>query len=210
MKEPATINEYYMAKNGLSQMMQVAEHCMFDSIEKEVQEYDDFLTSQTKSLRDIKSNYGQLKDYHETLKTAAKILAKIPVNKNKWAMINRSNMLERVSEKDNEESKEFPNKKKSTEEDEADFRIKIGHLIGTIATVEKLSFKRLIFRATRGNVLVQFEDIHPKKNKPEKDYRSSFIITFQEGTAFREKLERMVQAFGAKVYDFPEQDFQRV
>lgn len=54
LKSPSTINEYYMAKDGLTSVMQVAEHRMFDSMEKEVKEYDEFLYSQTKSLKEIK------------------------------------------------------------------------------------------------------------------------------------------------------------
>ena len=208
-KAPSTINEYYMAKNGLSQMMQVAEHTMFDAIEKEVKEYDDFLTSQTKSLREINSDYHHLKDYHEALNTAAKLLAKSPVNRGKWNFINRGNMLERVSERDMEESKENSKGRNSEVEDNG-FKIKIGHIIGTIGTEDSFNFKRLIFRTTRGNALMQLEDIKPKKSKTKHDMRSSFVITFQEGTAMREKLERITQAFGARLYDFPDHDFQRV
>ncbi|CAI2384297.1 unnamed protein product [Moneuplotes crassus] len=210
LKTPASINEYYMAQNGLGQVMQVAEHRMFDCVEKEVQEYDEFLSTQTKSLRSIKSDYQHLQDYRDALLAAAKLLDRQPVNKGKWAYLNRGNTLEKVSERDHEESKEYPSKKKLHEESNNSFQIKIGHLIGTVGTEDCFNFKRLIFRATRGNALIQMEDIKPKKLKPDQTLRSSFVVTFQEGTSIREKLERIIQSFGARLYDYPEQNFSKV
>jgi len=209
LKSPSSINEYYMAQNGLSQVMKVAEHRLFDVIEEDVQKYDEFLSSQTKSLRGIKNDYDLLQDYHEALHTAAQLLAKQPANKGKWSFMNRSSALEKVSEKDNEDSKDYSNKK-NNEDDDIGFQIKIGHIIGTIDTEDSFNFKRLIFRATRGNALIQVKDIKPKKIKPTKIQRSSFLITFQEGFSMREKLQRITQSFGARLYDYPDQDFFKV
>lgn len=92
------------------------------------------------------------------------------------------------------------------------FGVKIGHIVGTIHTTELFKFKRLIFRVTRGNVLIQSEDMKQKNSEklPQEMLRSTFLLTFQEGQTMREKLERISASFGVRVYNYPEKNAQQV
>lgn len=205
MKAPATINEFYMAKEGLHNMMQVAEHKMFDVIEKEIQEYDDFLVSQTKSLREISNDYNQLKEYRHTIKSAGALLSNLPGNWSRFADHSLENGMGVIMERDNESSKE--DVKKNDSNQTHDFtHVKLGHIIGSFNESDSLNFRRLIFRATRGNALIQFQPMNLNRIKEKQIPKSSFVITFQEGAAVREKLERISIAFGAKLYDLPHQN----
>ena len=51
LKRPATLKDYIMAKDGLTQDLHVSEHRLIDVVEKEVHDYDAFLLRQTESLK---------------------------------------------------------------------------------------------------------------------------------------------------------------
>ena len=71
--------------------------------------------------------------------------------------------------------------------------IKVSNIIGTINMTEKERFKKLVFRATRGNALTHFKDFE----KPVIDYfgnsvmKTVYVVMFPEGEAIREKLTRL-------------------
>jgi V-type H+-transporting ATPase subunit a len=202
MKAPATINEYYMAKEGLHGIMQVADYKMFDSIEKEVQEYDEFLVSQTKSLREIHNDYHQLREYRHAIKSAGVLLAKLPGNWSKMAERSNDAGMDAFSGRDGENNKEDAKKNDSNQTYELS-HVRLGHIIGSLNAKDSLIFRRLIFRSTRGNALMQLEPMNLVSVKEKEIPKTSFVITFQEGAAIREKLERISKAFGARLYELP-------
>ena len=71
--------------------------------------------------------------------------------------------------------------------------IKVSSIIGTIEMAEKERFKKLVFRATRGNAFTHFKDF----DKPVVDYfgnsvlKTVYVVMFSEGEAIREKLTRL-------------------
>ena len=78
LKIPSTLNEYMIAKEGLKEDFQVSEHRLLDLIEKEVKEYDEFLSNQNKSLKEIKEDFNMLKEYREALIHAQDYLFAFP------------------------------------------------------------------------------------------------------------------------------------
>lgn len=58
--------------------------------------------------------------------------------------------------------------------------VRVGHIAGTIGQDEQMRFKKLIFRATRGNALTYFQDL---KN-PIEDYygkkheKTVYVVVF--------------------------------
>lgn len=209
MKEPSTINEYYMAKDGLTNMYQVAEHKLFDSIEEEVQEYEQFLNSQTKSLKEINMNYEQLKDYHQAVKSAFEVISNSPANQDNFSFV-RGKANERRF--DNQDDEMTAKRAMDSHETTQGLHVKVGHIVGTIDTKDLIKFKQLVFRATRGNALIQSQHIKAKKHRRKRaNYvdKSSFIITFQEGEAMRRKLERIGSAYTVKQFDYPENQIEQ-
>lgn len=201
-----------MAKDGLANLLHVAEHKMFDSIEKEVKDYDDFLATQTKSLKEISNDYQHLKEYYECVKTAANMLKNAPKRQATFGYYSHERSFEKDGGRDQEEGKEKSKAQQNKQQEDRGYNVKIGHIIGTISTNELFSFKRLIFRATRGNALVLSEDIKSKKHeeKPKESLRSTFIITYQEGRNMKEKLQKISTSFNSRVFDYPEQNPQNI
>jgi len=212
LKSASSINEYYMAKEGLTNMHQVAEHRLFDTIEKEVQEYENFLNNQTKNLKEINTNYEQLKDYHEAVRSAHQIIAKTPKGADNFSFGGRELNQNRSYMGKDEESKENT-RRNIKDETNANSLVKVDHLVGTINTADLLRFKQLLFRATRGNALIHSKSIESKRRSGLKTNtfdKSSFIITFQEGEALRAKLERIGSAYNVKTFDYPEANTEQV
>ena len=61
--------------------------------------------------------------------------------------------------------------------------IEISQIAGTILSIEKIRFKKLIFRATRGKALTFFYDFpFPQEDeRGEMKYKCVYIVMFQEG-----------------------------
>lgn len=164
LKAPASLNEYMMAKDGLANEMHISEHKLLDVIEKEIRDYDDFLSKQTKSLKEIKEDYNYLREYRDTLIHTHDYLLKVPQrNRNFEASDER---LERQPQ-NTEETKGMNKDNSSGELVNRGLQIKIGHMIGTIASIDLLRFQKLVFRGSRGKVLFHSKDI--KKNPKSHD-----------------------------------------
>jgi V-type H+-transporting ATPase subunit a len=209
LKQPSTINEYYMAKDGLTNMYQVAEHKLYDSIEEEVQEYEQFLNSQTKSLKEININYEQLKDYYQAVKSAYEVISSSPESQENFSFV-RGKLNAREFE--NQDDEMTAKRAMDSQEISKGHHIHVGHIVGTIDTKDLIKFKQLVFRATRGNALVQSQHIKAKKHRRRRtNYvdKSSFIITFQDGEAMRRKLERIGLAYTARIFDYPENQVEQ-
>ena len=75
--------------------------------------------------------------------------------------------------------------------------LNIAHLAGTIFQSEKERLQRLIFRATRGTALTYFQDIEQPfiDYKGAKFYKTVYIVIYQEGEYFTEKLNTIIASF---------------
>jgi vacuolar-type H+-ATPase subunit I/STV1 len=80
------------------------------------------------------------------------------------------------------------------------------HIAGTIDVKEKNRLNRLLYRATKGNAIVYFEDIaivqKDLTGKPME--KSSYIITFTEGRAIRNKITNICDSFSGHRTDLPD------
>lgn len=196
-----------MAKEGFANEMHVSEHRLLDIIEKEVKEYDDFLTKQTKSLKEIKEDYNYLREYRDTLIHTQFYLLKVPKRSREF-----DENLEGFERQDEhrEETKGQASNNSVGNNTKTGFQIKIGHLIGTIATMDLFRFETLVFRGSRGKVLFNSKEIKKNPNNQKDIPRSSFVLTFQDGHHIRRKLEMICEGVRAKLFDFPEQDIKGV
>ena len=89
--------------------------------------------------------------------------------------------------------------------------LKVTHLAGTINQQEKNRMQRMIFRATRGTAMTYFQDIERPfiDYNGTKSYKTVFVIIFQEGEYYREKLTRVIESFLAHKVDISDQDFTK-
>ena len=85
--------------------------------------------------------------------------------------------------------------------------VSISYLAGIIDSVDVMGFRRLLFRATRGKVLVYFKQskIEIESSKGEKLNKSVYVIVFQEGLHFFDKLMKLCDSFSGKRFQLPGQ-----
>lgn len=83
--------------------------------------------------------------------------------------------------------------------------VRVAYMAGTIFKAEQLRFKKMIFRATRGNALCDFEDLKMEL----KDYsgknqdKAVYIIVFQEGTQTRKTITKICDSFMGERFEIP-------
>ena len=112
---------------------------------------------------------------------------------------------------DREESRISHGSDRSEVVSEDRLQIHIAHIVGVIATTDLYRLQVLIFRGSRGKVLVNTKEIKPSKNSKFKNtLKSSFVLTFQEGFNMRDKIERIWDGVKAKLYEFPERNLKGV
>lgn len=84
-------------------------------------------------------------------------------------------------------------------------RVQLVNVSGTINTDEVMRFRKLVFRATRGNALVYFSDI----KKPIVDFygveqqKTVYCVLFQDSGALREKVTKICDSFLGQRFDIP-------
>ena len=83
--------------------------------------------------------------------------------------------------------------------------ISLVYMAGTINKEDIIRFKRLLFRASRGKVLSYFEDMDMKLKDFQGDELNKvvFILVFEEGTHFREKVSTICDSFQGKRFHLP-------
>ncbi|KAM0824603.1 hypothetical protein ACQ4PT_070100 [Festuca glaucescens] len=85
-------------------------------------------------------------------------------------------------------------------------QVKLGFLSGLVPKQKAMAFERILFRATRGNMLLQQESVDEPVTDPqfgEKVVKNSFVI-FYSGERAKSKIVKICDAFGANRYPFPE------
>lgn len=87
--------------------------------------------------------------------------------------------------------------------------LKLGHLAGTIIQSEKERLRRFIFRATRGKALIYFQDIENEMTdyKGNKFSKSVYIVVFQEGEYFTDKIVRILDSFLGNRFEINQENF---
>jgi V-type H+-transporting ATPase subunit a len=86
----------------------------------------------------------------------------------------------------------------------------IGFISGVILKEKFESFERVVFRSTRGNVLVRSADITRPIIDPQSNAEVSkmVFVVFFHGGAIRARLQKICEAMGANVYSCPRQTLQ--
>ncbi|XBH57080.1 hypothetical protein VPH35_078755 [Triticum aestivum] len=89
---------------------------------------------------------------------------------------------------------------------DASKQVKLGSLSGLVPKEKAMAFERILFRATRGNILLRQESVDEPVTDPqsgEKVYKNTFVV-FYSGERAKAKILKICDAFRANRYPFPE------
>ena len=154
----------------------------FEEIEKEINENEKFVQEQIRKEKDIFDSYILLKEYKKVMQLSRDMI-----------ITNRSQSISGDPRSVNYGiNAEGGNHGQQHQESliENQNMILVSNVIGTIETNEKERFKKLIFRATRGNALAHFRDF----DKPildfygNKIYKTVYVVIFPDGEAIKNKI----------------------
>lgn len=82
----------------------------------------------------------------------------------------------------------------------------LSYFAGVVDKTKISAFERVLFRATRGNCFVRFSEIPEELYDPTVGYavhKSAFMVFFS-GSQVKAKVSKICSAFGANLYDFPD------
>lgn len=159
----------------------MAGNLFFESIEEDIKNKETFVQEQNRKNKEIHDSYNLLIEYKTVLRRASKII-----------QFQGRGMM------DDENIHSLNGEGRKEEQEEAMLPVSmggiaVGHIAGTINSDETLRFKKLIFRATRGNALCYFDYFKSPlidfDGKPQK--KSVYVVIFQEGGSLRERIMRI-------------------
>lgn len=139
-----------------------------DEIEGEIEEKYSQLQNQLLSFTNISKQRGLLQEHRISLLKAKNLIKKNPV------LQEQSVNLSAIND-------EF-------DQEEAPFDIKLHYFIGLILQEDMIRFKRILFRASKGNAIIFSEDLKAGENPLDLDTVSLFLLAFfLENTIFLAK-----------------------
>jgi V-type H+-transporting ATPase subunit a len=177
---PKSVDDFLNKLNTMRSMRKKSNNLFFEEIEKDIDAKEKFVQEQTRKEKDI---YDCLVMFYEYLKVLR--LAK--------EMLIDGNRRQSYGQPVHGINSNVTPREELKEELVGDNVIKVSSIIGTIDMTEKERFKKLVFRATRGNAFTHFKDF----DKPVVDYfgnsvlKSVYVVMFSEGEAIRDKLTRL-------------------
>lgn len=77
------------------------------------------------------------------------------------------------------------------------------YIAGTIDSIERERLRRQLYRVTRGNAIVYFEQAPQNPNGKGKE-KCVYIITFTDGRQIRQKITNICDSFSGRRIDLPE------
>lgn len=152
----------------------------FEEIENDVRQKEKFVQEQIRKEKDIYDSYNLLCEYRKVLKLSKEMM----ISGERHYSDNRQSINYNIND---EEAKD------KSESFLGEMTIKVASIVGTIERHEKDRFKKLVFRATRGNALTHFRDF----TKPiinyhgQEVYKTVYVVMFPDGEAVKEKIHKL-------------------
>lgn len=199
LKPPKSVDDFLTKINSLRRVKKKAQNLFFEEIETDITQKEKFVQEQIRKEKDIYDSYILLVEYKKVLKLSKQMI--MTSNQPLPKQIARTSLNASFREEDKEESET-----KEALLDNAPIRV--SSIIGTIQMNEKERFKKLVFRATRGNALCHFKDFE----KPIIDYygneihKTVYVVMFPDGEAIKEKISKLCDSFLGEKYDIPPGD----
>ncbi|XP_051213637.1 V-type proton ATPase subunit a3 [Lolium perenne] len=170
----------------------------FDDLEIKLGEFETELIEVNTNNGKLQRAYNELVEYNILLKKTGEFFC----SAERSATQPQSEML---ADQSGDSSLESPLLEQEMVTDPSK-QVKLGFLSGLVPKQKAMAFERILFRSTRGNMLLRQESIDEPITDPqsgEKVVKNSFII-FYSGERAKSKIVKICDAFGANRYPFPE------
>lgn len=194
MKPPKSVDDFLTKISTMRRIKKKANNLFFEEIENDIDQKEKFVQQQTKKEKDIYECFILLYEYKKVLNLGRELILH-GENANFEDEDRRPFSVNNSMAHPHEESKA----------EMLATHVSVANIVGTIQISEKERFKRLIFRATRGNALCHFKDF----DSPIIDFYGNeihkcvYVVLFPEGEATREKINRICDSFLGEKYDIP-------
>jgi len=173
---------------------------MLESLEVELEGYESQLRQLNNFSEKLTTEYNEKVELQEVLEKARRFFMTDAPRLAVSELTTGSTNSSRKAEGKNESLIET--------EENRDMDMRFSSITGVVASGERISFERMVFRATRGNCFIRFAAIKPPITDPETGAlidKSVFII-FYKSLSIEAKLKKICDAFGAHRYSLPDMD----
>jgi len=162
---------------------------LLENLETEMEKEETVMLELNQFNKQISSEYEEKIEFQEVLENSLKFFTSDELNGLEDGIEGDSNTYQAQDLEDGP--------KKTTE-------FKFSYTAGIVSMEEKTRFARQIYRSTRNNCLVNFDEIDLSKydKRTYKFDKLSFLI-FYKSTAIENKIAKICDAFGAKRYPLP-------
>ena len=188
LTKPRNLKDFMSTIDDLAQANQTHPSLLFEQIEKDSIEHEKFINQQLDSVQKINEQINLMTEYKTVINVSAEfIFKKIQGQDVEGGLASQSSELS------------------SSLMASLDGAVSVGHIAGTIESIDVDRFRRMIFRSSRGNALTVFREM----KKPiiryggEEVYKTVFVIIFEEGEYLRNKMTRLVDSFYCNKFDIP-------
>ncbi|PNT67220.1 hypothetical protein BRADI_3g22870v3 [Brachypodium distachyon] len=169
-----------------------------DDLEIKLEEFEADLIEVNRNNGKLQRTYNELVEYNVLLKTIGDFFYSAQRSATRQ-------QREMVADQSGDSSLESPLLEQEMVIDPSK-QVKLGSLSGLVPKQKSMAFERILFRATRGNMLLRQESVdepvtHPQSG--EKVVKNSFVI-FYSGERAKSKIVKICDSFGANRYPFPE------
>jgi V-type H+-transporting ATPase subunit a len=185
--------------NKLRRVRKKAANLFFEDIEIDIDRKAKFVEEQINKEKELHNSFNNLIIYKQVIKIA-------------WSLVKDMNKMQgelkfetRINEKTSNYFTQGSAAMSLFHEDDSG----LDSICGTIKYGEKEVFRRILFRATRGNSLLYLHDI----NFPILDFDgnetwiSVYVIIFPQGPALKEKIIKMCDSFLSNRFDIPHENY---
>lgn len=85
------------------------------------------------------------------------------------------------------------------------FQVKFGSITGVVLSSKFHSFEKILFRATRGNLFLKYEEIDTLIKDPVdgKLQQKTVFVVFYQGERLGTKIQKICESFGVNIYQCP-------
>lgn len=201
LKKPESIEELNHTINKVRSQKNIAPSLFFEEVEEKLKKTEQFVLEQTKKGKDMHDAFNQLLEYRTVLRETRVILG-YQAGRHDMEFGTGGNEAPSMSSAINAEEDGVPNAQPLMG---GNLGARFVNISGTINTDEVMRFRKLVFRATRGNALVYFSDI----KKPIEDFygvqyqKTVYCVLFQDSGTLRDKVTKICDSFLGQRFDVP-------
>lgn len=198
MVAPKNVSSFLTRIKEIRRKSKKSSNSFFEQVESDIDSKAKFMEEQISREKQMHDHFNSLVEYKKVLRIASELV--------RGAGAIRQDL--RANNSINAEAVDTNYFDEGSKEDviaDSHDDIGINNMCGTILSSEKERLSRLVFRATRGNVLVYFRDF---KN-PIMDYygnemrKSVYVMIYPDGETIQEKLIKICDSFMGERYEIP-------